>query len=362
MRRIISIFTLEGEANLLDSKLYILKSFLAVITAYAIAHNNSVLKLDMISVLFGLMLTLEPVTLTGVRNGLNQIYASSIGALSTAIILYCFGINIWTVAFSIAFTLYVGLKINWRGVSVVAIFTSIYMTQYVQNTVAGVPSIFLTFRLRIFALGVGVGIAILYNFLFSLFSYRNMIYKRITFLLGSTINSLSIILESVKVNDIHSLVKEGKNLPTVFNNIDWVYSQFEDIKKESDLKFKMMKLERKKIDNIQNIISMIRSITHLNYDLILLMTSKKFHLGTVSDREKVINSLQATIGSLKALEQAFHSKRKGNIKTIVKNYTHAPHINTNSETYNYYSRFIYDINEIGIQTNNIIEQRKKINF
>lgn len=362
MKRIISIFNLKGEANLLDSKLYIIKAFFAVITAYAIAHNNSVLKLDMISVLFGLMLTLEPVTLTGVRNGINQIYASSLGALSTAIILYCFGINIWTVAISIAFTLYVGLKINWREVSVVAIFTSIYMTQYVQNTAAGEPSIFLTFRLRILALGLGVLIAIIYNFLFSLFSYRNMIYKRITFLLGSTISSLAIILESIKVSDIHNLVKEGKNLPTVFNNIDWVYSQFEDIKKESDLKFKMMKLERKKIDNIQNIISMLRAITHLNYDLIVLMTSKKFHLGTVSDREKVINSLQATLTNLKTLEGGFHRKHNRNIKTIVINYTHAPHINTHSETYSYYSRFIYDINEIGIQTNNIIEQTKKIKF
>ena len=246
MRKIISILSLKGEANLLDSKLYILKSFLAVMTAYAIAHNNSVLKLDMISLLFGLMLTLEPVTLTGVRNGLNQIYASSLGALSTAIILYCFGINIWTVAISMAFTLYVGLKINWREVSVVAIFTSIYMTQYVQNTATGEPSIFLTFRLRIFALGVGIMIAILFNFLFSLFSYRNMIYKRITFLLGSTISSLSIILECIKVSDFHNLIKEGKALPTVFNNIDWVYSQFEDIKKESNLKFKMMKLQRRK--------------------------------------------------------------------------------------------------------------------
>ena len=62
----------------------------------------------MISLLFGLMLTLEPVTLTGVRNGLNQIYASHLGALSTAIIIYCFGINIWTVAISMAFTLLCG--------------------------------------------------------------------------------------------------------------------------------------------------------------------------------------------------------------------------------------------------------------
>ena len=363
MRKIISIFSLKLEANLLDSKLYIIKSFLAVITAYAIAHNNSVLRLDIISVLFGLMLTLEPVTLTGMRKGLNQIYASILGALSTAIILYCFGINIWTVAFSIAFTLYVGLKINWREVSVFAIFTSIYMTQYVQNTASGEPSILLTFRLRIIALSLGVVIAILYNLLFSLFSYKNMIYKRISFLLRSTISSLNIILESIKVSDIQSLVKESKNLPTVFNNIDWIYYQFEDIKKESDLIFKILKLQRKKIENIQNIISKIRAITHLNYDLIVLMTGKKFHLGVINDRAKVINSLQATLDNFRALEESFHTKNKINKSRIVRNeYTHTPYINTQPGADNYYNRFIYDINEIGIETNKIIQQTNKIKF
>ena len=48
---------------------------------------------------------------------------------------------------------------------------------------------------------------------------------------------------------------------------------------------------------------MLRAITHLNYDLIGLMTSKKFNLGTINDRVKVINSLEATLENLKALKE-----------------------------------------------------------
>src|SRR5690348_807192 len=111
----------KKEAILLDSKLYIIKAFFAVMTAYIFAIKNPILKLDTISVLFGLMLTLEPVTLTGIKNGLNQIYATVLGAISTAVIIFIFqslGISmVWIISLSMAFTLYVCLKIDYRAVS-----------------------------------------------------------------------------------------------------------------------------------------------------------------------------------------------------------------------------------------------------
>lgn len=171
MKKLVSLFfSFKKEAWLFDSKLYILKTFfLSVITAYAIASFFPLLQKDMISLLFGLLLTLEPVTITGIRSGLDQIYATTLGAILTAVIITLFGINIWTVAFSITVTLFVSIKINWKVISVVALFTAIYMTQYVQLDSAGLPSAFLTFRLRITALATGVSVAILYNFIFSLF-------------------------------------------------------------------------------------------------------------------------------------------------------------------------------------------------
>ena len=47
---------------------------------------------------------------------------------------------------------------------------------------------------------------------------------------------------------------------------------------------------------------------------------------------------------------------------MVIKYTNVPYIITHHGVDSYYSRFIYDINEIGNQTNKIIEQTKKVNF
>ncbi|GKT19327.1 hypothetical protein ADUPG1_004314, partial [Aduncisulcus paluster] len=96
----------------------------------------------MISVLFGLILTLEPVNVTGLRRGWEQFFATLIAAASVAL------------------TLYVCLKVNWRQISPVALFTAIYMTQYIQLDAAGNPSVLLTFRLRVIALGFGVFTAV----------------------------------------------------------------------------------------------------------------------------------------------------------------------------------------------------------
>lgn len=265
MKKYLSIFKLKKEAELLDSRLYILKAFFAVATAYFIATNNKIARLDTISVLFGLMLTLEPVTLAGVRNGFNQVYASILGAAATSIIIFIGGINIWTIAIAMSFTLYVCLKLNWREVSPVAIFTSIYMTQYIQKTPQGVPSIWLTFRLRLIALGVGVLVAIAYNFIFSILYYRKMLYKRITFILLSISNNLKHtkkIIESKELSDIDLLKSE---LQETFNNIEWIFRHFKDIDKESKMKLKVADV--KNLSNLQEIVILCKSICHINYDI-----------------------------------------------------------------------------------------------
>lgn len=183
MKYFIHLIGLKKEAHLFDSSLYILKALLSVFTVYIFATNNPLVSKDMISVLFGLMMTLEPVTLTGIRSGWNQIYATTLGAISTAILITLLGINVWTIALSVCATLYICLKINYKEVSPVAIFTTIYMTQYVQLNLAGEPSPYLTFQLRILALGTGVFIAIFYNFIFSLFSYKRMEEKRMAYII-----------------------------------------------------------------------------------------------------------------------------------------------------------------------------------
>ena len=147
---------LKKEARLFDAKEFIIKTFLAVLIGYILGNSVEYLNKDMISLLFGMMLTLEPVNITGIRNGFEQIKASFIGAIVTGVIVSFLGINPLTTAISVACTVYVCILINWKQMSVVAVFTSIYMTQYVQIDSLGNPSQLLTLKLRLSALLTGV--------------------------------------------------------------------------------------------------------------------------------------------------------------------------------------------------------------
>lgn len=301
MKSIVSFFKLKKEAVFLDSGLYILKAFAAVMTAYFIAYHNPILKLDIISVLFGLMLTLEPVNITGIRNGISQVYATCLGALSTAIIIYVGGINIITIALSIAFTLYVCLKIDWRAVSPVAIFTSIYMTQYVQKTSLGEPSILLTFRLRIFALVTGVVLAIIFNYLFSKFYYSSMINRRLAFLLHGLQDNLNLTKEGIEKGDLELIKKSKLSLPGSFNNIDWMFSLFNDMKKEYSPKKKAFNMRKLELDKLINVILFMRSIAHLNYDINYVLLEEGTNCTKQPYNNKLCRELFSALEELKYL-------------------------------------------------------------
>ncbi|PKM49816.1 MAG: hypothetical protein CVV02_14515 [Firmicutes bacterium HGW-Firmicutes-7] len=266
---------LKKEAHLFDSKLYILKAFIAVLTAYSIAMQFELVQKDMISVLFGLLLTLEPVTITGIRSGLKQISATLLGAICTAVIISIFGISVWTIALSICATLFLCLKINWREVSPVAIFTSIYMTQYIQLAADGTPSVLLTFQLRIFALGVGVFIAIFYNFVFSLFSYKKMERKRIAYIINTLAIHLKRVQEGLVKNSMQMIIQEKRNLPQTFNGIDWLYSLIKDKEKEAVFIQKLhIKNNFETLIKLEKLLVSTREITHLIYDSTYILSNE----------------------------------------------------------------------------------------
>ena len=111
MKSISNILGFNKEAMLLDSKLYIVKSMVAIATGYIIGSKMPIANLDMISVLLGVMYNLEPVNVSGIKGGINQLLASTLGAACTGILILLFGINVYTIALGMALTLYVSLKI-----------------------------------------------------------------------------------------------------------------------------------------------------------------------------------------------------------------------------------------------------------
>lgn len=158
MKTLYAIFGLKREAILLDSRLFILKAMVAIALGAILGHFFSITRLDMVSVLLGVMYNLEAINVSGLRGGINQLLASALGALTTGFLVYLTGyqVNFLVIALGIGFTLYIALKIDYRMVSPVAIFTSVYMTQLLQKDVLGNPSILLTFQVRIIALGLGI--------------------------------------------------------------------------------------------------------------------------------------------------------------------------------------------------------------
>lgn len=296
---------LKKEANLLDSKLFILKTFLAISTAYLITSQIDFVRRDMISVLFGLVLTLEPVNTMGIKNGWDQIFASFIGATATSLIILVFGVNPITIGASVAFTLYICLLINWRNVSVVALFTAIYMTQYLQMGPDGQPSVLLTFELRFAALCSGVAIAICYNYLFSMIQYRIISHKRLVYLLKCMLVNMSETQSALRTCAPEEFQNVRRSLLDTSNRIEWVSSLFDSMSKEAKTQRKIFPVQTETVAKTQLVIQHIMNIGHLMFDINYMLGEEKVKpedLKEISgDLSAYFNCIMDNMGSLKDL-------------------------------------------------------------
>lgn len=276
MEQIKKLIGLRKEAVLLDSWLYIFKAMLAIGTGFIFGSMFSVTRLDMISVLLGVMYNLEATNISAVKGGINQLLASFLGAVTTGILVYLLGVNVITIMAGMGLTLFMALKIDYRAVSPVAIFTSIYMTQFIQRDALGNQSIFLTIRLRILALGLGVIIAIIFNFIFSFLYYRKITRKRLQF----------VKLKLDHIMKMTALYLQGEaeagsmtyNTPfsQVFADIETVANNISALMKEPVIPINV--LERTKLDTAREIISRLKVMAHLAYDTCYIKDTYKSDL------------------------------------------------------------------------------------
>ena len=267
MIKLLKSILLKREAVLFDTPLFIAKSFAAVMLGYVVFSTNPLIGKDMISVLLGLMLTLQPVNVTGLKSGWDQLSASIIGGCVTALIVLVGGVNFITVPLAVAATLYITLRINWRSMSVIAVFTSIYMTQYIQLTAAGEASMYLTLRLRFLALGSGILIAVVMNFLFSLIFYRSMLRKRTVFTIEKMVSSLdsfgAILTEGI-VTEFDALEKQ---IIVLFGDIDYIICGMMDMKRKRTKDGRTASFVMKMKE--------LRNINHYILDLVMMAEDEK---------------------------------------------------------------------------------------
>jgi hypothetical protein len=247
---------LSREAKLFDSPLFIIKSFMSILTGYLLLHNHYIIGKDMISVLFGIMIALEPVSVSGFKSGFSQIEASIIGGTITALIIYIGGINYITVPLSVALTIYVTLIMDWKNLSIIAIFTAIYMTQYVQLNSMNEVSVILTFRLRMLAVFSGVTIAVIYNYIFSKLFYKSLVKKRTIYLFEKLINNFKNYLNEDL--DFESLKYA---ITSTFVDVDLIRKNIIDLQKE--------RKESELLEKYRIVVMEIRNLNHFFMDIIL---------------------------------------------------------------------------------------------
>jgi hypothetical protein len=202
------------------------------------------------------MLSMEPVSVSVFKSGLSQIKATIIGGTISAIIIYFGGINYITVPLAVAVTIYVTLLLDWKNISIIAIFTAIYMTQYVQYNSMNEVSIGLTFQLRMLAVFSGVFIAVVYNFIFSRLFYKGLVRKRTQYLIEELKNNFELYLEDqVTYEDLKT------TLTTTFVDVDLIKGNIKDLQQE--------KKDSEYLKTYLKIIIELRNINHYLMDLVL---------------------------------------------------------------------------------------------
>lgn len=255
---------LPQEAILMDSWLYILKSMPALMVAYYIGKLIPLQYLDSISLLLGVMYSLEAVNRSGFKSAKDQMLSSALGGLSTGLLIIAvnYQVNALTLALGMGMTIYISLLVNYRMVSPSAIFTSIYMTQLLRMNSLGQADVFLTLAVRLFSLGLGILIAMTFNVVYSKFFYRKLSDKRIEFVKREVLKALKA--SRLVYNQKVSIQGQSSCLAQAFNDIEMVKADLESILFEKEKKLK----DEKRIllkHQIQRLVA-FKNILHLIYD------------------------------------------------------------------------------------------------
>lgn len=300
MIKFIKNILMKREAVLFDAPLFILKTFIAIMAGYILFNNHPLIGKDMISVLFGLVLTLQPVNVSGLKSGWDQVSASLIGGVVTIIIVLIGGVNFITVPLAVALTLYITLRINWRSMSVIAVFTSIYMTQFMQLNAGGDPSMLLTFRLRLLALGSGVLIAIIINFIFSLIFYKSMVKKRTIFTIEKITESIIELIKVLKTKSGSGYGNLEKKVVGLFGDIDYIVGGLMDIKQKNT--------KGKKTEIFIFKLRELRDINH--YVLDMVMIAEEY-----GPEDNLVSELEFVASRLISLDEYINNNNSGDWPT-----------------------------------------------
>lgn len=255
---------LPKEAMLLNTPSFIIKTALAMFFGFLIGGLIPIVNRDMISFLFGLVLTLEPVNITGYKRGFDQFIATLVGGVITGLIVLIVGVNPLGLALAMALVIYYTLRKNWREMSVVAIFTTIYMTQFLQMNAHGQPDILMTFIVRVSALTAGIVFAMIANFIASLIVSSDFVNNRLDFLKHRFDWHLDSIIKQLNIN--HTIKNDNyQSMALMFKDADWTLALLKDFATDPIVKWRH--IDTAQIDAAIKKAEQLRTLSHYLSDI-----------------------------------------------------------------------------------------------
>ena len=245
---------------LYNTKLYLLKMFLVVGTAFMIWNTRLLYEHGLIVILFSAILMAKPVYGIGYIALIKEIICAVISGIITAGIIELFGADIITCAVSLTIAILVNIKVNWREKLYGGLLVNIYI---IGNSISGINSTIeplTSYMYGIIGLFIGGFIAILFNSLFSTTFFNKLVNNSFKFFIGELISIIKSMMNGLEYEQYHIFHMNTKKFHRVFKDIEWVYSHYEENWNEDKYRQYSEAYERKKLDNCVHIIMFIREI------------------------------------------------------------------------------------------------------
>ncbi len=244
---------------LINIKFKVFKSAAAVFISLYIAK---LLKLpDLLSPAFVAVLCIQPTVYTGIRRGLQEFFVSLLGAIFSLIFVLPYGINLITVPLTVAFTIYVAIKLHLDDSISIAIFTVLYITLFPGE------SVIKTTEIRFFSIVIGILSASFVNYLVSFVRYKYLFYTRLLRASEIIYIRFNQLVDSIYDKDVETLNSLLPEIDQIYKQLSNLKKELNDIRKEINIRKRPGGMSVTAAFYMERILSHYEVIIHHLYDL-----------------------------------------------------------------------------------------------
>jgi len=245
---------------LYNTKLYLLKMFLVVGTAFMIWNTRIIYEQGLIVILFSAIMMGKSVYGIRYKAFLKELICAVISGIITAGIIELFGVDIISCAVSLTIAILVNIKVNWREKLYGGLLVNIYIIGNSISLINSPIKPLTSYMYGIIGLIIGGLIAILFNSLFSTTFFNKLVNNSFKFFIGELISIIKSMMNGLEYEQYHIFHMNTKKFHRVFKDIEWIYSHYEENWNEDKYRQYSDAYERKKLNNCVHIIMFIREI------------------------------------------------------------------------------------------------------